>query len=266
MIFYILIIREVLKMINMRLDEKVAIVTGAGKGIGRDIALTLADAGAKVAIISRTESDLKSLAKEIDSLGSQALVIPLDVGNVNEIYQGVEKTLNHFSKIDILVNSAGFEIFEKVIDVSEKNWYQTIETNLKGSFFMCQAVAKKSMITQKSGKIINISSQLAFVGNYDRSVYCSSKGGVSAMTRAMAIEWSDYNINVNEVAPGYTKTEMIKEILEDEKKYQKAISLIPLRKFAEPREVSVTVLYLASDYSNFVTGTSILIDGGYTAR
>jgi len=255
-----------MKMFNISLHNKIAIITGAGKGIGRDIALTFAQAGAKLAVISRTESDLKSLAVEISKLGSEALVIPLDVKNVDEIYQGVEKTLNHFSKIDILVNSAGFEIFEKVIDVSEKSWYQTIDTNLKGSFFMCQAVAKKAMIPQKYGKIVNISSQLAYVGNYDRSAYCSSKGGVSAMTRAMAIEWADYNINVNEVAPGYTKTEMIQEILDDEKKYKKAISLIPLRTFAEIREVSVPVLYLVSDYANFVTGASISIDGGYTAR
>ena len=150
--------------------------------------------------------------------------------------------------------------------MSEKNWYQTIETNLKGTFFMCQAVAKKAMIPQKKGKIINISSQLAFVGNYDRSVYCSSKGGISAMTRAMAIEWADDHINVNEVAPGYTKTELIQEILKDEKKYNTAINLIPLKKMAETREVSMAVLYLASEYANFVTGASLLIDGGYTAR
>jgi len=253
-------------MANIRLDDKIALVTGAGKGIGRDIAITFAEAGAKLAVVSRTESDLQSLADKINILGSQTLVVPLDVRNVKEIYQGVEKVLNHYSKIDILVNSAGTEIFEKVIDVSEKNWYQTIETNLKGTFFMCQAVAKKAMIPQKKGKIINISSQLAFVGNYDRSVYCSSKGGISAMTRAMAIEWADDHINVNEVAPGYTKTELIQEILKDEKKYNTAINLIPLKKMAETREVSMAVLYLASEYANFVTGASLLIDGGYTAR
>jgi len=253
-------------MADIRLDNKIAIITGAGKGIGRDIALTFAEAGAKLAIISRTESDLQKLAKEVDELGSQALVMPMDIRSVDNIYQSIDKILNHYSRIDILVNSAGTEIFEKVIDVTEKNWYQTIETNLKGTFFMCQAVAKQAMLPQKSGKIINISSQLAFVGNYDRSVYCSSKGGISAMTRAMAIEWADYNINVNEIAPGYTKTEMIKEIIEDKEKYNKAISLIPLKKMAEPREVSVTALYLASEYADFVTGSSILIDGGYTAR
>jgi len=253
-------------MADIRLDSKIAIITGAGKGIGRDIALTFAEAGAKLAIISRTESDLQKLAKEVDNLGGEALVIPMDVRDVDQIYQGVDKIINHFSKIDILVNSAGYEKFERVIDVTEKNWYQTIETNLKGTFFMCQAVAKQAMLSQKSGKIINISSQLAFVGNYDRSVYCSSKGGISAMTRAMAIEWADYNINVNEIAPGYTKTDMIKEIIKDKEKYNKAISLIPLKKMAEPREISVAALYLVSEYSDFVTGSSILIDGGYTAR
>jgi len=253
-------------MFNMRFDNKIVLVTGAGKGIGKDIALSFAQAGAKIAIISRTEADLLELVSEIEKLGSEGLAIPFDVRSTNEIYQGVDKIIKNFSGIDILVNSAGIEIFEKVVDVSEKNWNQTIETNLKGTFFMCQAVAKKSMIPQKKGKIVNISSQLAFVGNYDRSVYCASKGGVSAMTRAMAIEWADYNINVNEVAPGYTKTEMIKKILEDEEQYKKATSLIPLKKMAEPREVSAAVMYLASDYSNFVTGTSLMIDGGYTAR
>ena len=253
-------------MADIRLDNKIAIITGAGKGIGRDIALTFAEAGAKLAVISRTESDLQKLAEEVEELGSQALVIPMDIRNVSDIYKSIDKILEYYSRIDILVNSAGSEIFEKVIDVTEKNWYQTIETNLKGTFFMCQAVAKQAMLSQKSGKIINISSQLAFVGNYDRSVYCSSKGGISAMTRAMAIEWADYNINVNEIAPGYTKTEMIKEITEDKEKYEKAVSLIPLKKMAEPREVSITALYLASKYADFVTGSSILIDGGYTAR
>jgi len=253
-------------MFSIDLKEKVAIITGAGKGIGRDIALALADSGAKVAIMSRTESDLDKLAQEIKQLGSEALVVPMDIQKTEEIYEAVNKTLKYFSKIDILVNNAGVMILKKAVDFTEDIWNQMVDTNLKGTFFMSQAVAKKAMIPQKNGKIINISSQLAFVGNYERSIYCSTKGGILQMTRALAIEWSDYDIHVNSVAPGYTKTEMTKGLLEDETKYQQIVSMIPLRRVAETSDVSAAVLYLASDYSNFVTGQTIIIDGGYTAR
>jgi 2-deoxy-D-gluconate 3-dehydrogenase len=216
--------------------------------------------------MSRTRSELENVGEKIRSFGGEVLILALDIRNVNEIYQAVDKTIKCFSKIDILVNSAGVMILNNAIDFSEEDWAKVIETNLKGSFFMCQAVAKKAMIPQISGKIINITSQLAFVGNHLRSVYCASKGGLLQITRALAIEWADYNIHVNSVAPGYTRTEMTSIILDDEEKYNQVISLIPLRRVAEPKDTSAAVLYLASDCSNFVTGQTIIIDGGYTAR
>lgn len=249
---------------DFSLEGKTALVTGGGKGIGKSIALTLAEAGADVAVLSRTKADLDKVVKEIKKRGKRGLAVPADVTKVTEVYGAVEKVLETFQKIDILVNSAGINITKYAVDYTEEDWDKVINTNLKGSYFMCQAVGKKTMIPQKRGKIINIASQMAFVGYYKRTAYCASKGGLVQLTKALAIEWADYNINVNAVAPTFIETPMTKPMFEDKDFYNEVLSRIPLGRLGKTKDVDGAVLYLASSASDLVTGHTLVVDGGWT--
>jgi NAD(P)-dependent dehydrogenase (short-subunit alcohol dehydrogenase family) len=240
------------------------IVTGGSKGIGKDIALSFAKLGAKVIITGRDESALSSTADQLKELQSECSYIVCDMQDVKNIYEMVDEAYIRNNGIDVLVNNAGINIPKPAIEVTEDDWDRVLDTNLKGVFFSSQR-AGKYMIPQRKGKIINIVSQMAFVGYVKRAAYCSSKGGAVQLTKALAIEWAPYNIKVNAVAPTFIETDLTKKMFEDQSFYQDVVSRIPLGKLARPSDITGSVLFLASEMSDFITGETIKVDGGWTA-
>lgn len=247
------------------LSGKVAIVTGAGRGMGYHIALVLAKYGADVVVSSRTVSELERVGEEIEKLGRRVLIQQLDVMKIPEIYAMVEQSMKAFGHIDILVNNAGVNVTQWAVDVTEEAWDRVVDTNLKALFFCAQAVGKV-MIQRKKGKIINISSQTGTVAIPQRAAYCSSKGGVNQLTKLLAIEWAQYNINVNAIAPTFIETPFSKSMFEKEGFREYVLGNIPLGRVGQPEDVTGAVIYLASEASNLVTGHVLLVDGGWTAH
>ncbi|MEH7380347.1 glucose 1-dehydrogenase [Bacillus sp. JJ1533] len=245
------------------LNGKVAIVSGASKGIGREISIMLARAGADLAIIARSKNELKELASEIKNTGRKALPISFDLLEVDLIPEMVAEIYNHFGKIDILVNNAGTNIPKSALEVKAEDWDRVMNLNLRSVFFLTQAVGRY-MVERKKGKIINMSSQMAYVGYYKRAAYCSSKGGLMQLTRALAIEWAEHKINVNSIAPTFIETPMTGPMFEDKEFYNDVISRIPLGRLAKVGDLYGAVLFLCSESSNMVTGQTIPIDGGWT--
>jgi NAD(P)-dependent dehydrogenase (short-subunit alcohol dehydrogenase family) len=243
------------------LTGKVALIVGGGRGLGRASALALADAGATVAVASRTGSEVDSLVRD---LGGGATAHLVDVRDVADIRRAVDDVLETHGRVDILVNSAGTNIQQSVLDVSEQAWDDVIATNLKGSFFCAQAVARH-MLTRGSGKIINMASTFASLGFYGRAVYAASKGGMMQFTRVMALEWADRGVNVNAIGPTAVRTKMNAELFEDEVYRNKVLSRIPAGRWCEPEDVVGAVVFLASSASDMVNGHLLLVDGGWSA-
>ncbi len=277
---------EKFKMIprEYNIEGKVAIVTGAGRGIGKAIALTLAEAGVDITAVARTKEEIEQTAKEVRQLGQKALAIPTDVTQEAQVKRVIEQTLSEFGKIDILVNNAGTTIdglitfvpgtkpssWQLAGDIGDKqmtseDWRRVIETNLTSAFLFAQAVGPH-MIKQKSGKVINITSIYATMGIPYNSVYCTTKGGLVTFTQCLAAEWGPFNICVNAIGPGYIKTKMTEPLWDDPKLLKELLNVIPKRRLGEPREVALLVIYLASEASDFMTGQTIYIDGGQIAR
>lgn len=249
---------------NFDLTGKIAILVGASRGIGREMALGLGHAGADLVVSSRTKSDLEALAEELRTMGRKVLVHPADVTKIEDIQAMSDATVAKFGRIDILVNNAGLGRHESVFDVTQENWDAIIDTNLKGMFFCCQIIGKV-MVKQKKGKIININSTFGLVGIPNRSAYCSSKGGVSQLTKALAVEWAPHNVNVNGIAPTSVRTAMNEALHRDPKWRKEWLSRLPMGRFCEPEDLYGALVFLASDTSDMVTGVTIPIDGGWTA-
>jgi NAD(P)-dependent dehydrogenase (short-subunit alcohol dehydrogenase family) len=247
------------------LTGKVAIVTGAGRGMGYHIALALAKFGADLVVCSRTLPDLEKVGAEIEKFGRRVLIRQMDVTRIPEVHAMVEQSMEAFGHIDILVNNAGVNITQWAVDVTEEAWDTVLDTNLKALFFCAQAVGKV-MIRQRKGKIINISSQTGTVAIPQRAAYCSSKGGVNQLTKLLAIEWAQYNINVNAIAPTFIETPFTKPMFEKEGFREYVLGNIPLGRVGKPEDVTGAVIYLASEASNMVTGHILLVDGGWTAH
>lgn len=248
------------------LTEKVAVVTGASKGLGIAIAKSLAEAGASVVVTSRSKDKLEKVADEIVANGNQATVIPSDMQDINSIRSLFNHVKEKFGRIDILVNNAGTSFAKSAFDITEEDWKTVLDTNLTGLFFSSQS-AGKIMKEQGHGKIINIASVMGTVGDVYISPYVASKGGVIQLTKALALEWARYNINVNAVGPGYVKTEMTREALEqNEKFYNHVMGKTPMRRLGNPEEIAAAVLYLSSDEANYVTGHTLFVDGGWVAQ
>ncbi|MGY4690749.1 SDR family NAD(P)-dependent oxidoreductase [Salibacterium sp. K-3] len=245
------------------LNGKTAVVTGANKGIGRSTALLLAEAGADTALVARTSSELEETAEEIRDMGRRAAVFSFDLyetDNIHPLFESIHKT---FGSIDILVNNAGINIAKPASEITVEEWDKVLDLNLKSLFFMSQE-AGKYMREQKSGKIINMSSQMALVGYYNRSAYSASKGGVSQLTKSLAVEWAADNVHVNAVAPTFIETPMTAPMFEDEAFRQEVLSRIPLGRLAKTEDLHGAVLFLASSSSDMVTGQTIPVDGGWT--
>jgi NAD(P)-dependent dehydrogenase (short-subunit alcohol dehydrogenase family) len=249
---------------DFSLADKIVLVTGAGRGLGKSIALGVAEVGAHVIAVSRTPEELEVTAREIRDLGRSAVAIPADITKVCEIDRVVERALAEFGQIDVLVNNAGMNITQFAVDVTEEAWDSVMNLNLKATFFMSQRVGRV-MIEQHRGKIVNMASQMAQVGYYKRSAYCASKGGVAQLTKVLAIEWAPHGINVNCVAPTFVETAMTAPMFADRAFYEDVMRRIPLSRLGQPKDVVGAVVYLSSAASNFVTGHTLLVDGGWVA-
>ena len=249
---------------DLNVEGKIALLTGAARGIGRACALALAEAGADIALGLRDEKSDSGLIKEIEALGRKTLPLQMDVSKMDEIFSAIEKIKLHFGRLDILVNNAGVAPENLIENVTEKDFDYTLAVNMKGTFFTSQA-AGKLMIQQKFGRIINLSSQAGFIALPTESVYCITKAGIAHLTKCFAVEWAKYNINVNAVAPTFIYTPGTEEYLSNEKTKQYVLSKIVLGKIGEPKDVANAVLFLASSAASLITGTTLMVDGGWTA-
>ena len=251
---------------NYNLKNKIAVVTGAGKGLGRACAIALAEAGANLIIISRTKKDLDEVSRKIKKLKSKCKSYVCDVTNFKEI----KEIINKQSKIDILINNAGNNIPEHFTKVKTQNMEYLVKINTVATFNLAQLCALK-MIKSKNrkkigGAIVNMSSQMGHVGGPIRSVYNMNKWGLEGLTKGMSLDLAKYNIRVNTVCPTFVVTPMTKKFLKNKKFKKETLNNIPLGRFAELSEIASSVVFLASDAASMITGTSLLVDGGWTAK
>ena len=243
------------------LSGKLAVVTGAGRGLGRGCALALAEAGAEVIAVSRTASELDSLIDEIKAQGGQAQARVCDVTDV----RAIDEALAGLTGVDVLVNNAGGNKPQRFLDVDSDTFDWMVDLNLRSLFVFSQKVARL-MQQQNSGSIIHMSSQMGHVGGIKRSVYCMTKHGLEGLTKAMAIDLAEWNIRVNSVAPTFVETPLTRPFFEDPEFKQAVFNHIPLQRLGQIEDVAAAVVYLASDAANMVTGTSLKVDGGWTAH
>ena len=246
------------------LQGQVALVTGAARGLGSSISLALASAGADVALGLRDIGTGDSLVREMETMGRRSLKLQMDVTHLDQIFRSIDETAARFGRLDILVNNAGLGPSNPAETVHEEDFDLTVDVNLKGTFFASQA-AGRVMIRQKYGRIINLSSQAGFVAIPTESVYCMTKAAIAHLTKCLAVEWGKYNITVNAVAPTFIQTPGTEEALSDEKFRSDVISKIPLGRIGKPIDVVGAVIFLASPAASLITGSTILIDGGWTA-
>ncbi|MEQ8159625.1 MAG: SDR family NAD(P)-dependent oxidoreductase [Smithellaceae bacterium] len=249
--------------IEIALSGKVALVTGAGRGIGKAIALALAKAGADVCVTARTESQINQTAEEIRQMGRRALAVPADATNAASVASVVEKTVVELGGLQILVNNAGMEMPKTLMETSEEEYNTVMDTNVKSMFLFTKA-ACTHLIAQKYGKIVNVASVGAYIAAPGQAVYHASKAAVAHLTKATAMEMVRYNINVNAVAPGWIRTELIKHLLENEAMLNKYLKGIPMRRLGEPEDVAPLVAFLCSDMASYITGTVMFVEGGIT--
>ena len=248
---------------KINLKNKYALVTGAGKGLGRACSIALAEAGATIIALSRTQSDLDKLEKKIKKINGKVIKVNCDVMNFAEL----KKKLDKIKVIDILVNNAGTNIPEPFDKIKQENMNYLVDLNLKAAFNVAQLVVKKMLKNKKrGGSIINMSSQLGHVGMAGRNVYNMTKFGIEGLTKGMGVELAKYNIRVNTVAPTFVATPMVKKFFKNREFKKLALSNIPMGKLATESDVATSVCFLASSASSMVTATSILVDGGWTAK
>jgi len=246
------------------LSGKAAVVTGASRGLGEVGAMALAKAGADVAVCGRSRTDLDRVCSAIGSLGRKSAGIVLDVTSRESVHRGVDRILDEFGRIDILVNNAGVNYRVPVLEFPEEQWDLIINTNLKGYFLVSQAIAPH-MIRRGYGKVINMSSILGTVGLPNQVAYASSKGGIDQMTKVMALEWAKQGVRVNAIGPTYFETELVAQLRNDPERFQFINERTPMGRWGYPPELEGIVIFLASPASDFITGQTIYIDGGWTA-
>ena len=250
------------------LKNKIALVTGARQGMGKSHAIALAKQGAKVVITDINQADCQKVVDEIKDFGGEGIALKLDVSNKSEVDLVVAEIVKKFGQLNILVNNAGIAQFKPFLELSEEDWDKTIDINLKGEFLCAQAAAKLMKGQKEGGVIINIASVAMGqqgIGMPNIAHYCASKGGVAAMTEALAAELAPFNIRVNAIAPGMLETPMIDVVKSDPKMMGAMLQRVPLKRVGRPEEVSELVVFLASDSSSYMTGAVVVIDGGWLA-
>ncbi|MBM3302437.1 MAG: glucose 1-dehydrogenase [Deltaproteobacteria bacterium] len=245
------------------LSGRVAVVTGASRGLGRSMAMALAHAGADVALYARDVEELKAAKRSIEGLGRRADFSVVDVLDKKSIEVAVKETIGMFGHVDILVNNAGVNVRKPILEISSEEWDLVINTNLKGYLLMAQSVVPH-MLAAGRGKIINIASILGTVALPSQVAYASSKGGVIQMTKVMALEWAKQGIQVNAIGPTYFETPMVAQLRSDPERYNFIVERTPMGRWGQPEELAGMVIFLASRASDFVTGQTIFVDGGWT--
>ncbi len=248
---------------SFKLEGRVALVTGAGRGIGEGIALGLAEAGADVALVARTRTDLERVAERIREGGRRALAVPGDVADVAALPGLVQQVEQGLGPIDILVNCAGIQRRMTVLEATVAGWEEVINTNLRSVYFLCQAVGKRMAARGRGGKVISIASMTSYRGFQTVSPYGISKAGVANFTKVLALEWAPYNIQVNAIAPGWITTPMTAQMGADRIRWVN--QHVPQGKFGTPRDVAGLAVFLASPAADYLTGQTIPVDGGFLA-
>jgi 2-dehydro-3-deoxy-D-gluconate 5-dehydrogenase len=246
------------------LTGKVAAITGATRGIGRSMAIALAEAGADIALLQRTpeQTDVK---EEIEQLGRKCSIISCNLENKEEVISAIPNVISTFGKIDILVNNAGIQRRSPSVDFSESDWDDVLNINLKVVWLLCQE-AGRYMVSKGEGKIINVASLLSFQGGYTVPAYAAAKGGVAQLTKALSNEWAKQGVNVNAIVPGYIATDMNTALINDPIRSQQILDRIPAERWGNPEDFMGTVVYLSSNASNYVHGHLVAVDGGWLGR
>ncbi|MEK7834927.1 MAG: glucose 1-dehydrogenase [Pseudomonadota bacterium] len=247
------------------LTGKCAFVTGASRGIGRNVAVSLARAGADVALVGRDTAALDQTLQAVTGLGKRALALQADVTNAASVEAAVVAACREFGKIDVLVCNAGVQKLKPFLDMAPEDWRGLSATNLEGAIVTMQSVGRR-MVAQKSGVIITMASVYSFIGAPGNSIYCLTKGGLSQLSKALAVEWARYNVRVNAICPGWIETDLTKPYMQDPKVIDAGLRQIPLRRFGKPEDIGPLAVYLASDEASFVTGQAYVIDGGQIAH
>ena len=251
---------------SMRLDEKVVMVTGAGSGIGKACAIAAAEAGADCVVCEIPEriENLDAVCDAVRQVGREALAVELKLPHIDSIQAAVSHAVKEMGRVDVLVNNAGVNVPKDALDVTEQDWDVVLDVNLKGLFFMSQAVARQMKETG-GGKIVNMASQNGVVGYYKRAAYCSSKAGVVNLTRVLALEWAEHKINVNAVGPTFILTPLTQSTFDNPEMREDLLKRIPLGRAGQPEDVVGAVVFLASPAADLITGQTLLVDGGWTA-
>lgn len=249
---------------RMSLVGKVALITGASRGLGRGAAFALAEAGADVGLVARTRVNLEPVAEEIKQLGRRVLSVTADVAEPGQVQNMVKEIAHGLGHVDILVNFAGTNWLTSAVEYPLAEWHRILNTNLLGTFLCCQEVAKL-MISQGGGKIINTASMLSVIGVPNMPAYAASKGGIVQLTKALAVEWAPYHINVNAIGPGYYRTDLTRAVYENEKRRTEIVRRIPMGRWGDPEDLQGAVVFLASAAAEYVTGQVLYVDGGFAA-
>ena len=249
---------------RLRLDRRVALVTGASRGLGRAMALALAEAGADLALLARSREDLEETAAAVRARGRRAVVRPADVAHPDEVTRAVEDVTAAAGRIDVLVNNSGIAVVKPLVETTVEEWRAILETNLTAAFSLCRAVGP-GMIARRSGKVVNVASVLGAHGLAGYTAYSASKGGLIALTRTLAVEWARHNVQVNAIAPGWFVTPMNAAAFADPAVRERLLREVPARRTGEPEELGPLVVYLASSASDFMTGETVFLDGGQLA-
>ncbi|WKU21012.1 SDR family oxidoreductase [Priestia megaterium] len=246
------------------LDGKVAAITGATRGIGRSMAIALAEAGSDIALLQRSKEFLR-VKEEIERLGRKCFIVNCDLENASEVSEAISSVVAYFGKLDILVNNAGIQRRSPAVDFAEEDWDAVMNVNLKTVWLLCQQ-AGRQMLKQGSGKIINMASLLSYQGGITVPAYAAAKGGVAQLTKALSNEWAAKGVNVNGIVPGYIATDMNEALINDETRSRQIIERIPAGRWGQANDFKGAVVFLASDASAYIHGHLLAVDGGWLGR